>query len=280
MGRFRWNMEGKRVCCSVASLFCKGCKLVGTHKKHALALFFFVVEAVSVVLDLIGKNKEVFLLAALLLSAFGFAVTLYVCVEEKTSTMAERQLKVVEFVFSVIQLVITFIQFLLTILKVKNSYNTSAFPLAFAMIAVIFIFKKGGNMPREFHLPLVNLQPIDSHHVPNSTPSELLDLTRTSSPNQEDSSEVPSYFLCPIFQDVMVDPHVGADGFSYELEAIEAWLDSGHDTSPMTNLRLKHKILTPNHTLRSLIMEYRKNQWQIHIQQSKVMADPSFPALA
>ncbi|KAL5789276.1 hypothetical protein ACOSQ2_004164 [Xanthoceras sorbifolium] len=234
MGRFRWNMEGKLVCCSVSSLICKGCKLVGTHKKHALTLLFFVVEAVSVVLDLIGKNKEVFLLAALLSSAFGFAITLYACVEEKTNTMAERQL--------------------------KNSYNTSAFPLAFAMIAVIFIFKKGGNTPREDQLPLVNLQPIDSHHVPNSTPSELLDLTRNSSPNLQDSSKVPSLFICPIFQEVMANPHVAADGFTYELEAIERWLGLGHDTSPMTNLRLNHKILTLNHTLRFHIMKYYKNQ--------------------
>ncbi|KAL5787004.1 hypothetical protein ACOSP7_003953 [Xanthoceras sorbifolium] len=178
------------VCCFFASLISKGCKLVGTHKERALALFFFVMEVVSVVVDLIGKNKEVFLLAAFLLSAFGFAITLYACVEEKTNTktMAERQLKAVEIIFSIIQLVVTFIQFLLTVLQVKNNYNASAFPLAFAMIAVVFIFKKGGNIdgdhspPREFDLPLVNFQPLDSH-VPNSTPTEL-DLTGTSSPNQ------------------------------------------------------------------------------------------------
>ncbi|KAL5786996.1 hypothetical protein ACOSP7_003945 [Xanthoceras sorbifolium] len=204
MGRFRWNVEGKLVCCSVSSLICKGCKLVGTHKKHALALFFFVVEAVSVVLDLIGKNKEVFLLAALLLSAFGFAITLYACVEEKTNMLRGN----------------------------LRCYNASAFPIAFAMIVVIFIFKKGGNTPREDQLPLVNLQPIDSHHVPNSTPSELLDLTRTSSPNLEDSSKVPSLFICPIFQEVMANPHVAADGFTYELEAIERWLVFGEAGGP------------------------------------------------
>lgn len=57
-------------------------------------------------------------------------------------------------------------------------------------------------------------------------------------------------------QEVMKNPHVAADGFSYELEAIEEWLKMGHDTSPMTNLSLKHKFLTPNHTLRSLIQEW------------------------
>ncbi|XVE86871.1 hypothetical protein DITRI_Ditri18aG0070100 [Diplodiscus trichospermus] len=72
-----------------------------------------------------------------------------------------------------------------------------------------------------------------------------------------DPSNVPGVFLCPIFQEVMKNPHVAADGFSYELEAIDEWLKMGHDTSPMTNLSLKHKFLTPNHTLRSFIQEWQ-----------------------
>ncbi|KAG9440218.1 hypothetical protein H6P81_020383 [Aristolochia fimbriata] len=72
----------------------------------------------------------------------------------------------------------------------------------------------------------------------------------------EHRHDVPSVFLCPITQEVMKDPHVAGDGFSYELEAIHEWLKSGHDTSPMTNLKLKNKILTPNHTLRSLIQDW------------------------
>lgn len=61
-------------------------------------------------------------------------------------------------------------------------------------------------------------------------------------------------------QEVMKNPHVAADGFSYELEAIEEWLSMGHDTSPMTNLRLDYQILTPNHTLRSLIQDWHSKR--------------------
>uniref|UniRef100_A0A2P2JS06 RING-type E3 ubiquitin transferase n=3 Tax=Rhizophora mucronata TaxID=61149 RepID=A0A2P2JS06_RHIMU len=68
--------------------------------------------------------------------------------------------------------------------------------------------------------------------------------------------ELPPYFICPIFQEVMQDPHVAADGFTYEAEAIRGWLDSGHDTSPMTNLKLEHCNLVPNHALRSAIQEW------------------------
>ncbi|XP_050381498.1 putative U-box domain-containing protein 50 isoform X2 [Argentina anserina] len=75
-----------------------------------------------------------------------------------------------------------------------------------------------------------------------------------------DTDDVPSCILCPISQEVMKNPHVAADGFSYELETIEEWLGMGHDTSPMTNLRLKHTLLTPNHTLRSLIQDWHNKR--------------------
>jgi hypothetical protein len=54
----------------------------------------------------------------------------------------------------------------------------------------------------------------------------------------------------------MRDPLIAADGFTYEAEAIREWLDSGHRTSPMTNLELSHRDLLPNHALRSAIQEW------------------------
>ncbi|XP_078155702.1 U-box domain-containing protein 33-like isoform X2 [Carex rostrata] len=77
--------------------------------------------------------------------------------------------------------------------------------------------------------------------------------------SQLDDKGTPSYFMCPIFQEVMKDPHIAADGYTYEAEAIKGWLDGGHDTSPMTNLPLLHLELTPNHALRSAIQE-----WLLH----------------
>ncbi|EOA37547.1 hypothetical protein CARUB_v10011790mg [Capsella rubella] len=65
----------------------------------------------------------------------------------------------------------------------------------------------------------------------------------------------PSSFLCPITQDVMKDPIIAADGFTYEAEDIKKWLSIGHKTSPMTNLTLAHLNLIPNRALRSAIEE-------------------------
>ncbi|CAI0387740.1 unnamed protein product [Linum tenue] len=65
----------------------------------------------------------------------------------------------------------------------------------------------------------------------------------------------PSYYFCPILKEVMDDPHIAADGFTYEKIAIKTWLER-HNISPVTKLRLQHSDLTPNHMLRSAIREW------------------------
>lgn len=70
---------------------------------------------------------------------------------------------------------------------------------------------------------------------------------------------VPSFFMCPILQEIMHDPQLAADGFTYEGEALRGWLKNGGETSPMTNLKLSHLHLTPNHSLRLAIQDWLCN---------------------
>ncbi|CAN1836011.1 Putative U-box domain-containing protein 50 [Linum perenne] len=78
--------------------------------------------------------------------------------------------------------------------------------------------------------------------------------------NDSFTDDIPSFFICPILKDVMENPHVAEDGFSYELQAIEEWLQIGRDTSPMTNMKLKHTFLTPNRILGSLIADWHSKR--------------------
>ncbi|XP_065859592.1 U-box domain-containing protein 33-like isoform X2 [Euphorbia lathyris] len=78
--------------------------------------------------------------------------------------------------------------------------------------------------------------------------------------DSHENEQPPSYFVCPILQEVMEDPHVAADGYTYEAEALRGWLASGHNTSPMTNLELQHLNLIPNYSLRSAIIEWKEQQ--------------------
>ncbi|GLT79651.1 hypothetical protein SLA2020_511320 [Shorea laevis] len=75
-------------------------------------------------------------------------------------------------------------------------------------------------------------------------------------PVSEENQEPPHYFLCPISQEIMSDPHIAADGYTYEAETLRTWLEGGHDTSPMTNDPLANHTLIPNHALRSAIQEW------------------------
>ncbi|KAL0299535.1 UNVERIFIED_CONTAM: U-box domain-containing protein 32 [Sesamum radiatum] len=71
--------------------------------------------------------------------------------------------------------------------------------------------------------------------------------------------KIPSHFVCPIYQEVMKDPHIAGDGFTYEAEAIRGWFNSGHKTSPMTNLKLDNCDLLPNYALYYAIQEWQQN---------------------
>lgn len=70
------------------------------------------------------------------------------------------------------------------------------------------------------------------------------------------SNDAPNHFYCPILQEVMDDPYIAADGFTYEHRAIQIWLER-QNASPVTKRKLQHKTLTPNHTLRSAIQDWR-----------------------
>nr|XP_037858003.1 WD repeat, SAM and U-box domain-containing protein 1 isoform X3 [Chlorocebus sabaeus] len=70
------------------------------------------------------------------------------------------------------------------------------------------------------------------------------------------SSGIPDEFICPITRELMKDPVIASDGYSYEKEAIENWISKKKRTSPMTNLVLPSAVLTPNRTLKMAI-----NRW-------------------
>jgi len=60
--------------------------------------------------------------------------------------------------------------------------------------------------------------------------------------------------------EVIRDPHVVVDGFTYEAEAIQGWLNGSNDNSPMTNDKLDLHNLVPNYALRSAIHDWLQNR--------------------
>ncbi|XP_074294197.1 U-box domain-containing protein 35-like [Silene latifolia] len=69
----------------------------------------------------------------------------------------------------------------------------------------------------------------------------------------------PSHFICPILVDVMEDPCVASDGYTYDRKAIELWIKD-NDTSPTTNFPLSNKHLIPNYSLLYAITEWKSKR--------------------
>ncbi|CAH8354823.1 unnamed protein product [Eruca vesicaria subsp. sativa] len=74
--------------------------------------------------------------------------------------------------------------------------------------------------------------------------------------NEQSNLRAPSHYFCPILREVMEEPEIAADGFTYEKKAILAWLEK-HNFSPVTRKKLDHYKLTPNNTLRSAIHDWK-----------------------
>lgn len=65
-------------------------------------------------------------------------------------------------------------------------------------------------------------------------------------------ADIPKDFLCPITEEIFINPVMIDDGNTYEKDAIEVWLKN-HNTSPTTNSTLSSKDVMPNLTLQRLI---------------------------
>jgi hypothetical protein len=83
------------------------------------------------------------------------------------------------------------------------------------------------------------------------------DLANIVSVGDEYTTQPPNEFFCPISREIMDDPVLADDGWSYDRGVIELWLKSSN-RSPATNIELKSKNLTPNRALRTMIIEWKQ----------------------
>ena len=102
-------------------------------------------------------------------------------------------------------------------------------------------------------------QVFDSHSSPSWNPN---DPQVPSDPPSYLEAAVEKVLTCPILQDIMEDPVFASDGHSYDRKAILGWFKTRKDnnqpiTSPITNLKLRNQILTPNLALKSLLNSYK-----------------------
>lgn len=83
-------------------------------------------------------------------------------------------------------------------------------------------------------------------------------------------SSPPESFHCPITADVMTDPVLALDGYTYERTAIEEHFRLCGPKSPMTNAMLPTDTLTPNRALKNTI-----ENWKSATSKTATITEPS-----
>ncbi|CAE7880589.1 unnamed protein product, partial [Symbiodinium microadriaticum] len=87
----------------------------------------------------------------------------------------------------------------------------------------------------------------------------LLSSLQPQTLSEHPDESVPPAFRCAITQEIMADPVVAVDGFSYDRDAILQWFRlSGPPRSPMTGSILASAELTSNQNLKTQIAEWRE----------------------
>ncbi|XP_004493781.2 U-box domain-containing protein 3 [Cicer arietinum] len=80
--------------------------------------------------------------------------------------------------------------------------------------------------------------------------------TKSKCPEVKSGVSIPSYFLCPLSLEIMLDPVIVASGQTYERGSIQMWLDNELLICPKTHQKLTHTDLIPNSTVKAMITNW------------------------
>ena len=70
---------------------------------------------------------------------------------------------------------------------------------------------------------------------------------------------IPPEFCCPITGDIMVDPVISPDGFSYEKSAITRWLSDPNNVDPLTRSPYTISQYSSNRALKEIIERFKSS---------------------
>lgn len=100
--------------------------------------------------------------------------------------------------------------------------------------------------------------------IPNLVFKNLIEFFEEIGGRPFELDSLRRYFLCPITHQLMLDPVVTVDGYTYERAAITEYLRH-NDCSFVTQELLPHKMVVPDHVLRGIISTYKdlcENAWK------------------
>ena len=96
--------------------------------------------------------------------------------------------------------------------------------------------------------------------------------------NTEYKATIPSYFLCQITNQIMIDPVIDHEGNTYERHAILRWLVLYQNTSPVTGNALCMDDLRQDTLVKVAIDKARKDAWVKYILNLNMMEESDIDA--
>ncbi|KAL4378675.1 hypothetical protein GQ457_02G004700 [Hibiscus cannabinus] len=84
----------------------------------------------------------------------------------------------------------------------------------------------------------------------------MLNRRSTATLKLHETVSCPEEFKCPLSKELMRDPVILASGQTYDRPFIQKWLNAGNRTCPRTQQVLSHTVLTPNHLIREMILQW------------------------
>lgn len=131
----------------------------------------------------------------------------------------------------------------------KTLIGHSRYVTSLAVSADSSIIASGSNDKSVIIWDLTSNLSIDSHIV--EMKSAIFSIFQTE-------TNIPLELLCPITNEIMTNPVIADDGFTYERSSILEWFNRGKTSSPMTNEEFTSKALTENTDLKDKIDEFLK----------------------
>jgi hypothetical protein len=101
----------------------------------------------------------------------------------------------------------------------------------------------------------------DKYYSMRKKTKKVIDLIKDEEREEEYDEEPPSGLCCPIGLNLMTDPVIARDTYTYEKDNIHKWFEMRPAypfVSPMTNVNMKDGNLTPNRALRDVIDEWKE----------------------
>lgn len=133
----------------------------------------------------------------------------------------------------------------------QNNDITNMFPFPFSFSIEYEVLENNDDFTE------INLEEIDNEEIIINNPyKEFTDKINEYLRNTDDKiMDIPNEYFCPISKEIMLEPVVIRDGYTYEKKSIKEWFKYSNK-SPITSKMVRNKIYLNNTSLRNMIREW------------------------